>query len=42
MIVRGDVKARGVVPPESAIDPGIFFEELKIRGIEVLEDQEWL
>ena len=42
MIVRGDVKARGVVPPESAIDPQIFFKELKIRGIEIKEEQEWL
>jgi saccharopine dehydrogenase-like NADP-dependent oxidoreductase len=42
MIVRGDVKVRGVVPPESAIDPKIFFDELKIRGIEVFEKVEWL
>ena len=42
MIVRGDVKVRGVVPPELAIDPQIFFEELKIRGIEVFEEKEWL
>jgi lysine 6-dehydrogenase len=27
MIARGDVKARGVVPPETAIDPEIFFAE---------------
>jgi saccharopine dehydrogenase-like NADP-dependent oxidoreductase len=42
MIVRGDVKARGVVPPELAIDPKIFFDELKVRGIKVIEAQEWL
>ncbi len=42
MIVRGDVKARGVVPPESAISPKIFFDELKIRGIEVREEKVWL
>jgi saccharopine dehydrogenase-like NADP-dependent oxidoreductase len=42
MIVRGDVTTRGVVPPESAIDPKIFFNELKIRGIEVFEEQVWL
>ncbi len=42
MIVRGDVNVRGVVPPESAIDTKIFFDELKIRGIEVFEEKEWL
>jgi len=42
MIVRGDVNVRGVVPPESAIDPKIFFNELKIRGIEIHEEKEWL
>ena len=42
MIVRGDITARGVLPPESAIDPKIFFDELKIRGIEVYEEKEWL
>jgi saccharopine dehydrogenase (NAD+, L-lysine-forming) len=35
MIVRGDVDARGVVPPETAIDPGILFDELKLRGITI-------
>jgi len=42
MIVRGDVDARGVVPPETAIDPLIFFDELKQRGILVKEELEWL
>jgi saccharopine dehydrogenase-like NADP-dependent oxidoreductase len=42
MIARGDIKARGVVPPELAIDPVMFFDELKIRGIEVFEETEWL
>ena len=37
MIARGDVTVRGVVPPESAIDPGIFFAELARRGIEIHE-----
>jgi saccharopine dehydrogenase-like NADP-dependent oxidoreductase len=37
MIGRGDVKVRGVVPPETAIDPDIFFAELGKRGIEVHE-----
>jgi saccharopine dehydrogenase-like NADP-dependent oxidoreductase len=42
MIVRGDVDVRGVVPPETAIDPLIFFDELKLRGITVREEVEWL
>ena len=37
MIARGDVKTRGVVPPETAIDPGIFFAELARRGIMIHE-----
>jgi len=35
MITRGDVKVRGVVPPEIAYDPEIFFAELAKRGITV-------
>ncbi len=42
MIVRGDVKARGVVPPETAIDPSIFFDELKLRGITIGEEVAWI
>ena len=42
MIVRGDVEIRGVVPPEIAIDPLIFFDELKQRGITIGEQLEWL
>ena len=42
MIARGDVDVRGVVPPEIAIDPLIFFDELKLRGITVGEEVEWL
>jgi lysine 6-dehydrogenase len=37
MIGRGDVKARGVVPPETAIDPEIFVGELARRRIEIHE-----
>jgi lysine 6-dehydrogenase len=37
MIGRGDVKVKGVVPPEVAIDPQIFFAELLKRGIEIHE-----
>ncbi|MBN1485143.1 MAG: hypothetical protein JXA37_10500, partial [Chloroflexia bacterium] len=37
MIARGEVTARGVVPPEVAIDPLPFFRELGRRGIEIHE-----
>ena len=37
MIGRGDVEMRGVVPPETALDPDIFFGELARRGIEIHE-----
>ena len=42
MIARGDVEVRGVLPPEIAIDPLIFFDELKLRGIAIKEEVEWL
>lgn len=35
MIARGDIEAKGVLPPESVIDPAIFFGELEKRGISV-------
>jgi hypothetical protein len=35
MIVRGDITDRGVLPPESVIDPELFFAELKKRGISI-------
>jgi saccharopine dehydrogenase-like NADP-dependent oxidoreductase len=37
MIARGDIKVRGVLPPETAIDPKIFFRELARRRIEIHE-----
>jgi saccharopine dehydrogenase-like NADP-dependent oxidoreductase len=40
MIARGDVSVRGVVPPETAIDPTIFFAELAQRGITLEEEVE--
>ena len=40
MIARGDIKLLGVVPPESAIDPEIFFAELGRRKIEIHEKVE--
>ena len=35
MIARGDINQRGVLPPESVFDPGIFFAELEKRGIHI-------
>ena len=40
MIARGDVQVRGVVPPETALDPGIFFAELARRRFEIHERAE--
>jgi lysine 6-dehydrogenase len=37
MIAHGDVGVKGVVPPETALDPDIFFGELRRRGIEIHE-----
>jgi saccharopine dehydrogenase-like NADP-dependent oxidoreductase len=37
MIARGDVPQRGVLPPETALDPGIFIDELAKRRIEIHE-----
>jgi saccharopine dehydrogenase-like NADP-dependent oxidoreductase len=38
MIARGDIKAKGVLPPESVLDPGIFFAELEKRGLLVKQE----
>jgi len=40
MIGRGDVKARGVLPPETVLGPQVFFAELQRRGIEIHEQVE--
>ena len=37
MIARGDVTHRGVVPPETALDPEVFIAELARRRIEIHE-----
>jgi saccharopine dehydrogenase-like NADP-dependent oxidoreductase len=37
MIAGGDISACGVVPPETAIPPQKFFDELHRRGIEIHE-----
>ena len=40
MLAKGQVKGRGVLPPEQALDPAIFFSELTRRGIIVHEQVE--
>jgi saccharopine dehydrogenase-like NADP-dependent oxidoreductase len=40
MISRGDVQHRGVIPPETALDPEIFFSELARRKIEIHQQTE--
>jgi saccharopine dehydrogenase-like NADP-dependent oxidoreductase len=40
MIARGDIETKGVVPPEIAIDPGMFFAELARRRIDIEESME--
>ncbi len=42
MIARGDVQVKGVVPPETALDPSIFFGELARRDIIIHERKEEL
>ena len=42
MIARGDVRVRGVVPPETAVDSEILFAELARRQIEIHERVEEL
>ena len=37
MMARGDVTERGIIAPETAIPPDIFFSELEKRGITVHE-----
>jgi len=37
MIARGDVASRGIVPPETALDPDIFIAELRKRLIVIHE-----
>jgi saccharopine dehydrogenase-like NADP-dependent oxidoreductase len=33
MMLRGDIQRRGAFPPETGIDPGLFFAELAKRKI---------
>jgi saccharopine dehydrogenase-like NADP-dependent oxidoreductase len=35
LLARGDVSERGVLPPESCVDPGALFAELEPRGCHV-------
>jgi len=39
MIARGDIEARGVLPPESVINPDALFGELEKRGITI---EQWI
>lgn len=40
MLVRGEVKAKGVFAPEGCVDPEAFLVELKKRGAEIYETVE--
>jgi saccharopine dehydrogenase-like NADP-dependent oxidoreductase len=40
MLARGDIELKGVVAPELAIRPDIFFSELALRGISITEQVE--
>jgi len=35
MLCKGEIKKRGVFPPERGIDPKLFFRELAKRELEV-------
>lgn len=37
MVARGEVKEKGVFPPEGCMDPQKFFLELKRRGLKIIE-----
>ncbi|MBS7288199.1 MAG: saccharopine dehydrogenase NADP-binding domain-containing protein [Candidatus Freyarchaeota archaeon] len=37
MVARGEVRDKGVFPPEGCIDPQKFFHELKKRGLKIIE-----
>lgn len=37
MVARGDIKVKGVIPPEKRIDPEPFMVELAKRNIKILE-----
>lgn len=37
MVARGEVKEKGVFPPEGCIEPQKFFEELRKRGLRIVE-----
>ncbi len=40
MIAQGDIAATGIVPPETALPPELFFDELRKRGIDIHERME--
>jgi lysine 6-dehydrogenase len=39
MIMRGDITKRGLFPPETGVDPSIFFKEIARRELEVWFDE---
>ena len=42
MLARGDIKAKGVLPPEACIEPEPFIAELTKRNIRIQEKMEKL
>jgi len=39
MLCRGDIKGRGVVAPEGALDPMAYFAEFAKKGMRIFEEQ---
>ena len=41
MLARGEIDARGALPPEACIDPAAMFAELETRGVKFdIEEKE--
>ncbi|MEM4573923.1 MAG: saccharopine dehydrogenase NADP-binding domain-containing protein [Candidatus Caldarchaeum sp.] len=40
MIAENQITARGVVPPETALEPASFFEKMAQHGIEIMQTEE--
>jgi saccharopine dehydrogenase-like NADP-dependent oxidoreductase len=40
MVARGDIRERGVYPPETCVEPGAFFAEIGRRGMRVSVSRE--
>ncbi|MFO7997005.1 MAG: saccharopine dehydrogenase NADP-binding domain-containing protein [Dehalococcoidia bacterium] len=39
MLARGEIREKGVVPPEACVDPKIFFDRFAERGFRLLEQK---